>query len=273
MLHDITIRASSLSNYVDCPRRWAARHITGIVVATGFYPRSLPSSVGAVIGSGTHSAIAYDLEHKMRTGELAPFRDAEAAGIAELEERIEREGVMFDEVSQDISAAQMQVRRLARVYREDVGEKIDPIVVEDRMNVRHPTGLVVSGQIDALMDKPSALDDVKTGKTRRPNWAQYGTYSRLLRSHGYAISEIRERFIRRAPLTKEQPRVVSVAYDIDACETQAEQTIQRVARDVARFRATGDRETFAANPASALCGDKYCPAAHTSFCPFARKER
>ncbi len=271
MLHDITIRASSLSSYLDCPRRWAARHITGIVVSAGFYPRSLPSSVGAVIGSGTHSAIAYDLEHKMRTGELAPFRDAEAAGIAELEERIEVEGVMFDDISQDVSSAQMQVRRLARTHREDVGVRISPIVVEERMNVRHWSGLVVSGQIDTLIEKPNRLRDVKTGKRRGANWAQYGTYSRLLRSHGKPIAAISEDFLLRVPLSKDQPRVVEVAYDIDTCETQAEQTIQRVARDVAKFRASGDRETFAANPASSLCSDRFCPAAGTSFCALWRK--
>ncbi len=268
---DITIRCSSLSGYNDCPRRWAARHLRGMVVAAGFYPRSLPSSVGAVIGSGTHSAVAFDLEHKMRTGELAAFKDAEAAGIAELEDRIEKEGVFFDEVSQDLSAAQMQVRRLARVYREDVGSKILPIVVEQRMNVRHATGMIVSGQIDNLIEAPNRLRDVKTGKNRGANAPQYGGYSRILRAHSKPIATIREDFIRRVPLHKEQPRVVEVSYDIDTCETAAEQALIRIARDVEAFQTTGDREVFMANPSSSLCSDRYCQAWGTSFCPLGRK--
>lgn len=270
-LHDITVRASSISGYADCPRRWAARHLTGMLVMVGFYPRSLPSSVGAVIGSGTHSAVAFDLEHKMRTGVLAKFSDAEAAGMEELHERIEREGVMYDEISQDVNDAQLQVRRLARTYRDHVGENIRPIVVEQRMNVRHNTGMVISGQIDNLIEKPNRLRDVKTGKSRGANFGQYGGYSRILRAHKLPIAEITEDFIRRVPLAKPQPAPLSVPYDIDVCETQSEQTLQRIARDVARFKSTGDRESFLANPASSLCSDRFCPAAGTSFCPLWRK--
>jgi hypothetical protein len=268
---DITIRCSSLSQYVDCPRRWAARHLRGVMVAAGFYPRSLASSVGAVIGSGTHSAVAFDLEHKMRTGELAKFSDAVDRGLAELEERIEKEGVDYDEVSQDRGSAQAQVARLARTYREDVGAKIAPIVVEQRMNVRHPTGMIISGQIDNLLEKPNRLRDVKTGKSRGANFGQYGGYSRVLRSHNRPIASIKEDFIGRVALNREQPRVVSIDYDIDTCEMQAEQTIQRIARDYAAFEKTGDREVFAANPASALCKDRFCPAWGTSLCPLGRK--
>lgn len=268
---DITVRASSTSGYTDCPRRWAARHLRGILYNAGFYLRSLPSSVGAVIGSGTHAAIAFDLEHKMRTGELGRFTDAVDHGIAELEERISQEGVAYDEVSQDKGGAQAQVMRLARVYREDVGSKITPIVVEERMNVRHSTGMLVSGQIDNLLEKPNRLRDVKTGKSRGANHFQYGTYSRILRAHGKPIASIKEDFIGRVRLDREQPRVQSIDYDVDVCEMGAEQVLIRIARDYAAFDRTGDREVFAANPSSRLCGDRTCPAANTSFCPFARR--
>lgn len=270
---DITVRCSSLSHYTDCPRRWAAKHLRGILYSAGFYLRSLPSSVGAVIGSGTHAAIAYDLEHKMRTGDLAKFSDAVEHGMVELEERIAQEGVAYDDISQDRNGAEAQVLRLARTYREDVGVKISPIVVEQRMNTRHSTGLIVSGQIDNLLERPNRLRDVKTGKSRGANWAQYGGYSRTLRAHGKPIASIKEDFIRRVPLNREQPRVTPIDYDIDACEMQAEQTLQRIARDYGQFERSGDREVFAANPASSLCSDKFCPAAHTSFCPLARKDR
>lgn len=268
---DITVRCSSISQYADCPRRWAAKHLRGILYNGGFYLRSLPSSVGAVIGSGTHAAVAFDLEHKMRTGELARFSDAADHGIAELEERIEKEGVHYDEISQDKNGAQAQVMRLARVYREDVGSKIMPIVVEERMNVRHSTGMIVSGQIDNLLEKPNRLRDVKTGKRRGANFGQYGGYSRVLRAHKRPIASIKEDFIPRVALNKEQPRVKSIDYDIDACEMQAEQTLQRIAADYGRFEKTGDREAFAANPASALCTDRFCPAWGTSLCPLGRK--
>lgn len=268
---DLTVRASSLSQFADCPRRWAAKHIRGMVVQAGFHPRTLPSSVGAVIGSGTHSATAFDLEHKMRTGDLARFVDAEAVGIGEMEERIEKEGVIFDDVSQDVGAAAMQVRRLARTYREDVSDKITPAFVERRLKAKHATGLTVSGQADIFIEAPNGLRDLKTGKRIGANFAQYGIYARLLRSHGRPVASVTEDFGRRVALSSTQPRIVSIPYDIDACEMQAEQTLQRVARDVAAFEKTGDREVFAANPASGLCSDKYCAAHSTGFCTLGRK--
>lgn len=269
---DLTVRCSSLSQYSDCPRRWASKHLRGILYSAGFYLRSVGTSIGAAIGSGVHSAIAYDLEHKMRTGELGRFTDAVDHGMAELEERIAQENAVYDEISQDKNGAQAQVSRLARTYREDVGSKITPIVVEERMNVRHASGMIVSGQIDNLLEKPNRLRDVKTGKSRGANFGQYGGYSRVLRAHGKPIASIKEDFIQRVRLDKEQPRVKSIDYDIDTCEMQAEQTLRRIARDYAEFQRTGDREAFAANPASALCTEKHCPAHSTSLCLLGRKK-
>lgn len=268
---DLTIRASSLSNYPDCPRRWAARHLRRVLAMHGFTVRKLPNSVGAAIGSGTHAATAHDLEYRIDHDDLPPWSETESKGIAELEARIEDEGVIWDDVSPDLSDAQKQVVRLAKTYREQVASKVRPLSVEKRLNARHSSGIILSGQQDLTVTDPMTLRDTKTGKFRGANFAQYGAYSRLLRAHGHPVDQVVEDFVRRVPLRNAQPPVLHVTYDIAACEQQAETVLNRIKADVEAFEETGDPDSFLANPSSMLCTDKHCPAHSTDLCPFGRK--
>lgn len=268
---DIVVRASSTSGFPDCERRWAARHLPSLVKDAGYDLRELPSSIGAAIGSGTHSAVAFDLRHKMEHGELAPFDEVEDRGVTELKQRIEDEGVIWDNISTDLSDAQLQVRRLSRTYRQQVGQYIKPIAVERRLEARHSSGLIASGQSDVNVIEPNALDDTKTGKSRSANHAQYGIYTRLLRSHGFIVDVLRERYIPTVSLKREQPPVETIEYDIATCEQQAESVMRRIDRGVQEFNETGDCETWLANPSSYLCSPKSCPAHGTSFCSLGRE--
>lgn len=273
MTDDLTVRASSLTGYSDCPRRWAAQQLSGLLSIAGYTVRSIPQNIGALIGSGTHSAVAADMQHKLDHDELPPLQHSIDAGMAELEARMaEADGVNYDEVSPDLSDAQMQVRRLARAYRDQIGHYVEPVVVERRLKALHPTGLILSGQQDLVVARPRRLRDVKTGKQQRANFAQYGAYSRLLRAHGEPVGDVLEDFVKRVPLRKAQPPVLTKTYDVAVCEQQAETTLQAIARDLAQFKLNGDRESFLANPASAMCGDRFCPAHGTSWCPLGRKD-
>jgi len=268
---EIEVRASSISGYADCPRRWAAKQLAGVVLAAGFRLRQLHSSAGAVIGSGTHAAVAHDAEHKKEHGEPAPWKDVEDHGIAELEGRIDTEGVEWDDVTPNLGQAHQQVRRLARVYRSEVLSKIKPVAVERRLKARHHTGLIVSGQQDVVISDPMTLRDLKTGKRRSANFGQYGSYSLLLRSHGQPVYGIVEDFIMRVPLDKPQPAAVEVSYSMEACEQQSETVLCAASAALAEFMRSGSRDAFMANPSSALCSDRWCPAAMTGFCPFGKR--
>lgn len=268
---DLKIRASSLSSYPDCPRRWAARHLRRVLIPYGYRPRDLPNSIGAAIGSGTHAACGHDLEHRIDHDDLPPWSETEARGIAELETRIRDEGVMWDEISDDLDAAQKQVIRLAKTYREQVASTVRPTTVERRLEARHPSGVILSGQSDMTITKPDTLRDIKTGKFRGANFAQYGSYSRLLRSHGRAVEQIIEDFIRRVPLRNAQPPVIHVSYDVAQCEQQTETVLGRIRADVDSFEESGDINAFLPNPSSMLCTDKHCPAHSSDICPYGRK--
>jgi len=90
----ITIRASSLPQYADCPRRHAARSFTDLVEAQGYTLRHTPQSVGAAIGTGTHEALGYILTERME-GRDTPEQDWQAKAIQSIDDNI-ADGVVWD---------------------------------------------------------------------------------------------------------------------------------------------------------------------------------
>jgi len=270
---ETVVRASSLSQYPDCARRWAARTIRGEIKAMGFELRDTSKHIGAATGSATHVSCAFALEAKMATGELGNLTEAEQRGIAALDEEVAR-GVMWDDTTPDLATGQRQVARQFRAYRLHVAAKVEPVAIEKRLRADHPRyGLILSGQSDLIVVRPNTLRDTKTGTRKGANFGQYGTYTRLGRSHGYQIDSIIEDFIPRVGLTTEQPPPQEIPYDIKVCENQTERTLAAIAHDLTLFRRTGSPEAFMANPASYLCGSKWCPAWGTKFCACGRPDR
>ena len=260
----LVIRASSLPQFPDCGRRWAARNLRDEIEAAGYKLRTLPPSIGAAIGTGTHAAAAHELTHKMEHGDLGNPDHAEQRGIQALEEELEG-GAVWDEISPNKAFAQRQVVKQARSYRAGVSERVKPVAVERRLKATF-RGLTISGQQDLVVAEPDTLRDLKTGRIQRSNGAQYGTYTRLLRAHGKPVTKIIEDFVMRVGIAKEQPPPVEIEYDVAASERQTETILKRIEADVAAWRGASDPESFLANPSSFLCGDKWCPAWGTAFC-------
>lgn len=259
----IVIRPSSLSMWPDCKRRSAARMFPMQVREAGFELRQLSPSVGASVGSATHSAVAYAMTEKMEKGTLPPNSAAEDAGMAELTKRIGNEGVQWDQTTPNLGTAQKQVVRQYRSYRLHLADALEPVAVERRINVKTRRGNTLSGQIDLTTN---GIRDVKTGTTSRSNHGQYGGYSMLRRSEGGHVDHVIEDFVQRVPIDKPQPPPVELEYDSDLCEQVASIIIHDVEEHYERFVETGDPLTFMANPNSVLCMERYCPAWGTKFC-------
>lgn len=264
---DTVIRASSTSGYVDCGLRTAARIIPDEFEAMGFKLRTLPQNIGAVIGTATHVAIYSPLKIKADTGTLGDEREAQERGLESLAENTAA-GVMWDELTATLNAAQKQVIRLSHIYRVNISEKLMPVLVEERMESRTDSGLIVSGQIDVYADGETLLGDAKTGKMQRWNAPQYGTYSRLLRTQGWPVEKIEEHYVPRVRLDQEQPPPKIVSIDVGVAERASASIIKRIERDLAAFRETGNPDAFIANPMSMLCGDRFCPAHSTALCRY-----
>lgn len=257
----ITIRPSSLTSYADCARRTIARSMSALPRDAGFTLRQVDSSIGANVGTGTHTAVAHFLTEKMRTGSLGSASAAEDAGIASLHEEAAK-GVAYDATTPDLSTGERQVRRQADAYRRLVAPKVEPVMVEERLEAAFGPFLI-SGQVDVATD---GVRDLKTGKNHTIHMPQLGAYSLLLKAHGQSSAFIIEDYVPRGSLAKPQGDPISTPYDAALTENVAKKTILRMARDVQEFQQSGDPLVFAANPGSMLCSERLCPAWGTSFC-------
>ncbi len=254
-------------------RRWAARHLAGMVTEAGYTLASQrPLHVGAAVGSGVHAAVGYTLESKRTTGDIGNATEAENRAEAEFLARAEY-GITWDATTDTLPTAQRQLQRMSRVFRRTLAPDLTPLVVETRLEADIGDGWAISGQGDNLSGDPDALvRDLKTGTTQRANAIQYAMYFDLFSAHGYAPTGMVEDFLRRVSIKAEQPPPVATPIPLGPAREDAWTVVRAIKSSTAEFQrrvAEGGgapRAAFAANPASALCGAKWCTAWGTDFC-------
>ena len=277
---DLIIRPSSLVDYADCSRRWAARHMRDQLAAAGYQLRHAPpAGAGALVGSGVHAGAGYTLEQMRETG--APGQDADAieAAVVGFRERAQIEGADWDDTTDSPNTAEKQIARMVRVYRWQVAPQVQPVLIEERAEAEFAPGIILSGQLDTLAaGRDAAADgstirDLKTGTRRRMNAPQYGAYSMIFQAHGYQPNRIVEDYIRRVPLRQEQPDAEQHLLDMQQARQDAWGLLRAITRDVTDFQARAANPrgefppgAFLPNPASALCSPRWCPAWGTDFC-------
>lgn len=276
MTNDLIIRPSSLSDWVDCRRRYAARHLRGLIAAAGYtVGEKRPAHIGALVGTGLHAGAAHTLIARLR-GTDAPAAAADEVAVTEMRLRMEAEGVDWDDVTRDLNTAEKQLLRMSRAWRQHVAPQIRPRMVEERLDVQVADGIIMSGQLD-VADTAGAggvrIRDTKTTKQRRSAHAQLGAYALLLNSHGYEPQSAVIDHIPRCPIREEQPVPETREIALRAAVEDALQAVEEIGRDVAEFRRRASGESardpiavFPANPASALCSARFCPAWGTATC-------
>jgi hypothetical protein len=262
----VVIRCSTLSGYLDCPRRAAARNWVPLLEAAGFSPRQTPGTIGAAVGTAVHAGAARALQAKVETGMAAGRASAVDEAIATLDAELEARETAWDDVTPHRATAQRQVDRMVGVYLSEIVPKVHPLAVENRMEAVYRPGYVLSGQADNICIAPGQIRDTKTGKFRRPSAAQLGGYLKLARVHGHDVGELIEDYVARVGVTKPQPGPLTTVHDAEAASAAAGAILDLASAQLDRFRASGDPWAFPANPNSALCSDRYCPAWGTSFC-------
>lgn len=270
---EVFIRVSALSGYSDCNRRAAANLFRSLIEAMGFHLRSLPSSIGAPVGTAVHAGAEMTLRHKFEHGDVGHENLPIEAAIAALDIEIDK-GVMWDRETPERNTAQQQVVRMTRVYRDQVAPSIHPIKVEEQMQAQVMPGLVLTGRGDVTAREPGAVHDTKTGKSRGNHRPQIGGYSLLNRSLGLDINRAFVDFIQRVSLKKPQPDAIIEEIPIALAETAAVNVIRTIHADLRTFTdgdpsrhlLPGDPWAFLPNPSSKICGSKYCVAHGTDFC-------
>lgn len=270
----LELRASLLELFNDCARLAAARMIPKEIADAGYTMRQLPGSVGRSIGTAVHAGLAVAMQAKKDGNDPfaigAEVRDAAMESLA----RNTAHGCVWDDTSPRMDAAQFQTSRMLKSLAPII-RKSKPVLVEELLTAQIGD-ITLTGHPD-WVDAARIIPDLKTGVQERPHWAQFGAYSFLVRSQAEpVIPSVRACAaiqVKRAPRTKPQPAPIVKRYDVTACETAALATIKRVERDVTAFRETGDPESFAPNPMTMLCGDKYCSAWGTDWCAYGRPRK
>ena len=273
------LRPSSLSSYAACPRRWAATQVPDLVKEYGYTLRSsLPRHVGAAIGTGVHAAVAYTMEQKRDTGDLGAATEAENRAEAALVEGLQ-EGAVWDDATPSIGTAKAQTARMVRSYRRHLAPNVSPLLIEERLVADVGGGWQISGQPDALSAYPeNYVRDIKTNRVAANHALQLGAYAIILQAHGFDLAGAIIDRIPRVRLSAEQPPPESEQIPLRPAVAEAWDTLDALQRDVREFQARAadpsGREpagAFRANPASSLCGEKWCPAHGTTFCPITKR--
>ncbi len=266
----ILVRASSLSEYLDCSRRAAARTFKADIEGMGYELKELSNNIAAAIGTATHTGATWTLEEKREHGELGNETEAQHRALQSLKD--ERElGVSYDQTSPDVNTAEKQVLRQLKSFRVFIAPTIEPVAVEQRLEGQAMEGIILTGQCDYTERAVASvlgegIRDIKTGTKEKYHGAQLGAYSLLRRAHGANVVSMAVDYIERVPLRRDQPEPLKIVYDVAETEALTWATLRRIKRDYDDFQETQDPNTFLPNPASMLCSNKYCSAWGTKWC-------
>jgi hypothetical protein len=269
----ITIRASSLTNWLDCPRRAALAIFEKELKSAGFNQRPLLTNIGAAIGTATHAAAQYAMERKIEHGTIPTLSEC-ADKASESLDQTKREGISFDFQTQSMGVAHLQTKRCVESFLTHVAPTITPVAIEQRLDGVINDNFLLSGKCDALeaTEKSNGVRDYKTGTSIRYHAAQLGGYSLLARANGTPIDKMTVDFMQRVPLNKTQPRAVKIEYDVGQSESLALATMKNISTSFDEFAKGGDINAFLPNPSSMLCNEKFCPAWGTKTCTHHTKE-
>lgn len=264
------IRASSLNESPDCGRRGAAKSFRREIEAAGFELRTLPHGIGAEVGSGLHKGAATILTQKAIDGALPPVDFVNDILVEYLRDKA-KDGMAYDKVTLTLNDAERQVIRMTQTYRALVVPKIQPVLIEHRLEAEVPgtsQHIVLSGQSDVVAKEPSKIRDLKGGARLGTYANQVGAYSALARSHLIDVSDgaIIDWVPRTSMRNPPKPPMTQI-YDVFAAETAMLAIISQIDKSLRTFR-EGDEErkmlpgepwSFSANPSSMLCSEKWCP--------------
>lgn len=277
----LIVRASSLSRFPDCPRRWAASALWKEITDAGYSLRPYVQGIGASVGISVHKAAQTVMTEKAASGTLPPASVATDAATDTIKEEIAR-GTQFDErITPNANDARLQVVRMALSYHHQVAPGINPLVIEQRFDAIVPWStqqIVLSGMPDIVAQEPGMIDDIKSGSRLGYHIPQIGAYSMAVRSNGIMnIEKARLSWVPRVTMKKPQPDPIDHQIDLVQGEGAATNILRAIDTAVQTWREgdeqrgllPGDPSAFIANPNSMLCSSRWCrchSAGPNGFC-------
>ena len=283
MTNDFIIRVSSLPTARDCMRRWMVDLRPAWIESLGYELNQRPVGIGAHCGCGTHIAVAHSWEGFGVNGmRWAHFDDCVQHGFEEYKERVETEGCEYDDTTPNDNAAQRAILKMTRAYRDHCKPTWIPELIERRLEAQIRPGYILRGHTDLVRSESGVtydtgaplytLNDLKTGVQIAAPGAQVGGYD-LLCSAMPDVEEVQKAtmtYVRRTRMKTEQTPPYEFTFDREATRAEATAVIFDIVDRVEEFRSPDSRPwttVFPANTSSKLCGDKYCRAFRTRWCP------
>lgn len=252
----ITIRASAISDFLDCPARAEAKHLLGM---------RTPSSAAAQIGTAVHrSTAAFDGARLQGN----PISIDDAAGAAVDSIRKPHDDVDWRDDSPDVAekiAIAVHGRYCTTIAPSRVYAAVEAHC--ERLEISD-LGLALTGTTDRVrrIGDGYGISDLKTGKTAvradghvetKGHAYQMGVYE-LLAEHaaGVPITEPAEIVGMQTGKTAVAQRVGTGAIAGAREVLLGESDQPGILEVVATMLKSG---TFFGNPRSMLCGKKFCP--------------
>lgn len=254
----VTIRASALGDFLDCPARAEAKHLMGM---------RTPSSGAATLGTALHKSTALFDQSKL-SGQGLTVDETAGAAVDAINKP--QEDVVWDDDESKSETEGIAVA-LHKLYCTKIAPTQEYAAVEiacERLEIRD-IGLALTGTTDRVrrVGDGYGIADLKSGKTAvksdgtvatKGHAYQLGVYE-LLAEHasGIDITEPAQIIGLQVAKTDKGQRAatsagVSGARDVLVGEADSPGVLQVVARMV-------HEGTFPGNPRSMLCGEKYCP--------------
>lgn len=263
----VTVRASALSDFLDCPARAEAKHLLG---------KRTPSSGAALLGKALHRSTAVFDESTVHG---AGVTIAEAAGAAVDAIHRPDEDVVFgeDESAKDIEGIALALHGR---YCKEIAPTQDYAAVEvqcERLEITD-IGLALTGTTDRIRrtEEGFGISDLKSGKTAvkadgsvetKGHRYQIGVYELLAERSSDLPITAPGRVVGLQVAKTDRGQRVAISAPIDGARDVliGEPDSPGVLEMVARMIHSG---SFPGNPRSMLCGEKFCPIYST--CKFRR---
>ena len=255
----ITIRASALGDFFDCPARAEAKHLLG---------KRTPMGGAALLGKAVHAATAvYD--QSVIDGSGITVDEAAAAAVDTIHRPDEEVNLDADESAQEAEGIAIALHRR---YCAEIAPRQEYIAVEvtcDRLEITD-LGIALTGTTDRVgrtAEGSAGILDIKTGKTAvaadgtvktAGHAYQLGVYELLAeRASGLPIDAPAQIIGLQTGKTERGQRAgisgpVVGARDVLIGDVDQPGVLEMVARMI-------HAGAFPGNPRSMLCGEKYCP--------------
>ena len=266
----ITVRASSLPKWADCPRRSAANIFNKELRELGYDFRSHGKFVSGILGTAVHAGASHTLKNKMVEKDT-PLNEAIEISI-ETYKKKSVDGIDYDDITNTRNTAEKQITNISTVFHTQIAPSLHPLAVEQEMKAKLSDTMIVSGHADDIEE--DSVHDTKTGASGQTYQAQGGCYSLSAKANQIAVpKEFVVDHIPRTSLRKPQPDAVQYRYDIGLCEQEAKSVLNEIKRTWMLFDEHHDPAVFMANLSSMLCSPKYCAAFGTDWCPLSKTLR